>query len=302
MMNLKFGDFPIIMVPVKNLTEGRLIKREGKYYWIQKVNADNSFTGVNAMTGAIESFVPTDSVIPGFNFFTEVVAFDARTLMDPNSKQNMGGNVLGAMLMMKMMDSDKAEFSLDDIDDNSFNGLGMFLPMLLSSKMGNFGFFNNADGTPNIMAMMALMSTNGNGTNDSFMKTYLLSTLISGNNSDNPFGNIMNGFGSLTGTANTGGFVCSTCGKEYSDPSIHFCPECGGRVIASGATCAKCGATLKAGAKFCHVCGTKVGAPTCPKCGKEVSSDAKFCAYCGTNLTETEEPAPTTPDEPASNK
>ena len=291
-MGMKFGDFPIVLIPVKTLTVGRLIKRDQKYYWVQSVNNDNTFTGVNAMTGGVETFVLTESIIPGFNFFTEVIAFDAKTLMDPASNQNMGGNVLGAMLMMKMMDDGgKAEFSLDDINDDSFNGLGMFMPMLLASKDGNLGI-TNPDGSPNIMMMMMMFGSGDGGVND-YMKMTLLSSLLGNGTTPNPLGDIMNGFGgNVTGqnsstphAENVGGFVCSNCGKEYSDPSVHYCPDCGGKVISSAIICSKCGTQLKNGAKFCHVCGTKVGALTCPECGNEVSHGDKFCPNCGHDLS-----------------
>ena len=303
MMNLKFGDFPIALIPVKNLTIGKLTKRDGKYYWIQSLNGDNTFTGVNAMTGAVETFVLNESLIPGFNFYTEVVAFDGKTLLDPNSKQNMGGNLLGAMLMMQAMKSDKAEFSLDDINDDSFNGLGSFMPLLMMSKDGNLGI-TNPDGTPNIMMMMALMSDGGDGGMNDLMQMTLLSNLLGGNTSANPLGDIMNGFvpnataPKATETV-SGDYVCSKCGKKYSDPAIHFCPDCGGNVVVSGATCPKCNAILKDGAKFCHVCGNKIGPATCPKCNSEVPKGAKFCPNCGTDLTPTpNEPAtPPTPEK-----
>lgn len=298
MLNLKLGNFPIIMVPVKNLTVGKLTKRDGKYYWVQSINNDNTFTGVNAMTGAIETFVNNDSLIPGFNFYTEVIAFDGKTLLDPNSKKNMGGNVLGAMLMMKMMDNDKAEFSLDDINDDSFNGLGMFMPMLLASKDGNLGI-TNPDGSPNIMMMMMLMGDGGEGGMNDFMKITLLSNLLGGGNNANPLGDIMNGFAAAVPalapdsatTSEPASFVCSACGKEFNDPAVHFCTECGGKVVPAGATCPKCGAQLKNGAKFCHVCGAKIGANVCKACGKEVPEEAKFCPYCGNDLVNKAAPA-----------
>ena len=294
MMGLKFGDFPIILVPVKNLTVGRLIKKDRKYYWVQSVNPDNTFTGVNAETGAVETFVLTDNLIPGLTFFTEVIAFDAKTLMDPASKQNMGGNVLGAMLMMKMMDGgDKAEFSLDDINDDSFNGLGMFLPMLMASKDGNLGI-TNPDGTPNIMMMMMMFGSGEGGANDIMKYTLLSSMLGGGNNTANPLGDIMSGFtsaipgmGTTAPATGKGHFACTACGKEFDDPKVKFCTECGGPVAPKGTVCPVCGASLKEGAKFCHECGAKIGVLTCPGCGEEVSAEEKFCHNCGLNLKPT---------------
>lgn len=303
MMNLKFGDFPIVLLPVKALNVGDLIKRDGKYFYVQSLNADNTFTGVNAMDGAIQTFLLEESLIPGFKFYTKVVAFDAKTLMDPNSKQNMGGNVLGAMLMMQMAKGDKAEFSLDDINDDSFNGLGCFMPLLLASKDGNLGL-TNADGSPNIMMMMMMFSDDSEGGMNEFMKMTLLSNLLGGNNAANPLGDIMNGLGMATpaAVAPTGNFVCTKCGKQYDDPAVHFCTECGGSVAVAGVQCKKCGATLKAGAKFCHCCGAKVGPEVCPKCGKEVDEDAKFCPHCGQSLKERTidvlVSAPEQPEEP----
>ncbi len=312
MLNLKLGNFPIIVVPVKNLTVGKLTKRDGKYYWVQSINNDNTFTGVNAQTGAIETFVNNDSLIPGFNFYTEVIAFDGKTLLDPNSKQNMGGNVLGAMLMMKMMDNDKAEFSLDDINDDSFNGLGMFLPMLMASKDGSLGI-TNPDGSPNIMMMMMMMGDGGEGGMNDFMKITLLSNLLGGGNNANPLGDMMNGITSVipgigapaaAAAAVPGQYVCTACGKKFDDPEVKFCTECGGVVKAAGNVCPKCGEPLKDGAKFCHKCGAKIGANVCEACGKEVPEEAKFCPYCGNGLVNkaaapAAEPAPAAPAAPA---
>ncbi len=302
MLNLKFGDFPIALIPVKSLTVGRLTKRDGKYFWVQSINNDNTFTGVNAMTGAVETYVMNESLIPGLNFCTEVVAFDGKTLLDPNSKENMGGNLLTAMVMMQMMSSDKAEFSLDDINDDSFSGLGMFLPLLMTSKGGNLGI-TNPDGTPNIMAMM-MIANGGDGNMNDIMKFHLLSSLLSGGNVANPFGDFMNGFAPNAAApkaeeAPEGNYVCSKCGKKYSDPAVHFCTACGGKVVVSGTTCSNCGALIMDGAKFCHVCGKPVGPATCPKCGKEVPEGAKFCPSCGTDLAPAPAPAPTPAPEPA---
>ena len=293
MMNLKFGDFPIVLLPVRDLSIGDLIKRDGKYYYVQSTDAPNTFTGINAMTGEIQTFLYEESLIPGLNFFTKVVAFDAKTMMDPNSKQNMGGNVLGAMLMMQMMNSDKADFSLDDINDDSFNGLGTFMPLLLASKDGNLGL-TNADGTPNIMAMMMLCSDDGSGGLNDFMKVTLLSNLLGGNNAApaNIFGNMFQGFGGAPAPAEPtisvvvakpeDEYECTLCGKTYDDPHVRFCTECGGKVGKKVKNaCKKCGAELKDGAKFCHVCGTKIGPEICNKCGAELPKDAKFCPKCG---------------------
>ena len=293
MMGLKLGNFPIIVIPVKNLTVGKLTKRDGEYYWVMSVNNDNTFTGVNAMTGKVETLVNNDSLIPGFNFYTEVIAFDGKTLLDPASKQNMGGNVLSAMLMMQMMSGDKAEFSLDDINDDSFNGLGMFLPMILASKNGNMGF-TNPDGTPNVMLMMAMMSDGGEGGFNDMLKFSLLSNLMGGGNNANPLGDMMNGITSAipgisvptaAAAPAAGQYACTVCGKKFDDPAIHFCPECGGKVEAVGNVCPNCGEVLMEGAQFCHKCGAKIGGHTCDSCGKEVPEDSKFCPFCGNDLT-----------------
>ena len=311
MMNLKFGDFPIVLLPVRDLTVGDLIKRDGKYYYVQSTDAPNTFTGINAMTGEVQTFLYEQTLIPGLNFFTKVVAFDAKTLMDPNSKQNMGGNVLGAMLMMQMMNSDKAEFSLDDINDDSFNGLGAFMPLLLASKDGNLGI-TNADGTPNIMAMMMLCSDGGSGGMNDFMKVTLLSNLIGGNNTapTNIFGNMFQGFSGAPASAEPtisvvvakpeGEYVCNICGKVYTDENIHFCPACGGVVTKKIVNaCKKCGAELKPDAKFCHVCGAKIGPDTCAKCNVELPEGAAFCPSCGHKVGAPFVPKPATSPAPA---
>ena len=131
------------------------------------------------------------------------------------------------------------------------------------------------------------------------MKITLLSNLLGGGNNANPLGDIMNGFTAAVPalapdsatTSEPASFVCSACGKEFNDPAVHFCTECGGKVVPAGATCPKCGAQLKNGAKFCHVCGAKIGANVCKACGKEVPEEAKFCPYCGNDLVNKTAPA-----------
>jgi predicted RNA-binding Zn-ribbon protein involved in translation (DUF1610 family) len=45
---------------------------------------------------------------------------------------------------------------------------------------------------------------------------------------------------------------CPKCGKEITDPTLKFCPECGAKLLV---TCPKCNIDYPIGTKFCTQCG-----------------------------------------------
>lgn len=286
MAGMKFGDFPVVLLPTKTLSVGDLIKVDGKYHYVKAQNADKTISLIGAADGEVRNIYPEENFIPGFNMFTKVMAFDIKTLTDPASKEGLGGNVLAAICMMQWArGGDTSEFSLDSINDDSFNGLGACLPLLLASKDGNLSsIFTNPDGTPNIMTMMMLGNGSGNTDSDGMMQMMVMSQLLGG---ASPFGTIVpQPVATATPAATSENVACEKCGTVFNDPDIAFCTKCGGKThkLVLDSRCKKCGAKLKENAAFCHVCGTKVAPDTCPSCGKAYDLGDAFCSGCGSPL------------------
>lgn len=281
--NIKVGNFPVMYIPVNQYTIGRLYKEDGQFVFAKSINPEaGTVTLIGGADGIIREKILEESIIPGMTIHTEVVAFDANTLMNPNSNESVANNIMAAMLMMNWSKGNGAEFSLSDINDDSFNGLGAYLPLLIANKGGNLGnMFTNPDGSPNLMMMMALGSNDGNDEGNDMMQMMLLSQLLG--NGSSPFSGILPTQTAPTAVATEKKVICEKCGETYPD-GTNFCPKCGGKTKPVVKTCHKCGATLMEGAAFCHKCGTKVGENVCPKCGRHVQEDENFCAACGTSL------------------
>lgn len=295
---MKMGDFPVFLLPTQTLNVGDLTKMDGKYYYVQSID-QNYITLLGAADGIVRQMLPSDCIIPGMNFYTKVVAFDTKTFIDPQSKQNVSGNIIAAMCLMQWKDGD-SEFSLDNVDDDSFNGLGKFLPLLMASggTNGIGNMFGNSEGGINLPMLMMMGSGNSSEEADDMIQMMVLSQLLGGNN----IGNSM--FGSIPGVAPastvpsdmaSSEVYCPNCNTAYSS-DVQFCPKCGTHTVVKGHVCTGCGATLKDGAAFCHVCGRKVLDDTCPKCGAKVTPGAKFCHSCGTSLEAVVENTPNTSD------
>ncbi len=290
---MKMGDFPVFLLPTKVLAVGDLTKMDGKYYYVQAVD-QNYITMLGAEDGVVRQILPSESIIPGMNLFTKVVAFDTKTLIDPNSKENLSGNILTAMCMMQWSNGNGSEFSLDNIDDNSFNGLGQLLPVLMATGGANGlgNMFGTADGGINLPLLMMMGSGNGSDEANDMVQMLLISQMLGGNTGNNPMGSVLD---SITGMAatpantETAEVYCPNCGDTYSS-DVKFCPKCGTHTAVKGTVCSGCGATLKDGAAFCHVCGKKVGDDTCPSCGTKITPDANFCPSCGATLKATSKP------------
>lgn len=294
LVGMKMGDWPVMLVPVQSLTSGDLTKLDGKYYYVREVQ-ENYFTLLEPATGNICQKIPADCIIPGMNFYTKVVAFDPKTLADPNSKENLSGNIIAAMCLMQWSKGE-SEFSLDNINNDSFNGLGSCLPMLLalngtSNGLGNM--FGTAEGGLNLPLLMMMGSGNDSEESNEAVQFMILSQLLGANKT--------NMFHAITGTTTTAPVnsdgaevVCPKCGKTYT-ADTNFCPECGTHTVAKGKTCTKCGTKLKDGATFCHHCGQKVVIDSCPKCGAKVTPDSNFCAACGAALNAEPSKAPVVP-------
>lgn len=285
---MKMGDFPVFLLPTKTLAVGDLTKMDGKYYYVQSID-NNYITMLGAADGVIRQILPSESIIPGMNLFTKVVAFDTKTLIDPNSKENVSGNILAAMCMMQWSKGNDSEFSLDNIDDNSFNGLGQLLPVLMATGGANGlgNMFGTADGGINLPMLMMMGSGNDSDEANDMVQMLLISQMLGSNN---PMSSMFDSITGITSTAATKPAVsdevyCPNCGDTYS-ADVSFCPKCGTHTAIKGTVCSGCGATLKDGAAFCHVCGKKVLADTCPKCGVKITPEANFCPGCGTALKE----------------
>lgn len=293
---MKMGDFPVLLLPAQTLAVGDLIKMDGKYYYVQSIDK-NYITLLGAADGIVRQILPEENIIPGMNFYTKVVAFDAKTLINPTSKENLSGSILATMLLMQW-NNKESEFSLDNINDDSFNGLGKLLPILMASGtsingLGNM--FRTTDGGINLPLLMAI--GNDSDEDDDPFKLLILTQLLGGNTGNN----VNSMFASIPGIVPTvtsevppsDEVYCPSCGTTYSS-DVKFCIKCGTHTVIKGKNCAGCGAILKDGASFCHVCGKKVLADVCPKCGSKITPDANFCPSCGLDLKVTSEAKPPT--------
>lgn len=293
--NLKMGNFPIFLLPVTQLAVGDLTKIDGQYYYVQEKKPNNSMVLVSAADGFVREMIPEQGLIPGMSIQTKVVAFDINSLTNPSSKENMGGSVLAAMCMMGWADGGKHEFSLDNIQDDSFNGLGACLPMLMAANNGgDFGsLFKSADGSLNLTALMMLGSGSGENDMDNMMQLIILQQLIGGGLTSMP--NILGQNVVIPGVpatpAASAGVVsddeveCEKCGMSYP-AGTNFCPKCGSKTISKLTVCRACGVMLMKGASFCHKCGTKATLTVCSKCNRVLGPDELFCMNCGTKAGE----------------
>lgn len=278
--NMKFGDFRVFLLPDNTLQIDQLYKLDGKYYYVRGIEG-NMATLVDAVEGTVIQKILSECMIPGMNFYTRVVALDPRTMFDPSSKTDMSKNVLAAICMTQWSKGE-SEFSLDSINDDSFNGLGMLLLM-----SGNNDLKNN-------LPMLLMMGAGGDSDEAGGLMQYmLLSTVMGGgtNAGANPFESIL-GLTPATPTAPTvpvasvesaGVLVCPNCGEEYP-AGTNYCSNCGAHTVPKGKHCTNCGTVLNDGAAFCHHCGHKVVRDTCPNCNAKITEDAKFCSACGYNL------------------
>lgn len=263
--SMKMGNFPVFLLPTKVLEVGDLTKMDGKYYYVQKIE-NGILTLLGAADGIIRQILPSESIILGMNIYTKVVAFDTKTLIDPASEENMSGNILAAMCMMQWSKGE-SEFSLDSINDDSFNGLGSCLPVLLALNGGSSNFssmLRTSDGNEiNLPLLMMMGSGNDSNEANEMVQIMLLSQMLGDSN---------------------GKAKCGTATVK----------------INTGKNCINCGATLKEGAKFCHVCGKKVEVLRfCSACGEKNDPDDNFCVHCGNSLKEVVNPTSTEEKETA---
>jgi hypothetical protein len=156
--NMKMGDFPVFLLPTKKLAVGDLAKMEGKYYYVRTpAGEDKTITLLGAEDGNIVQKLPSESLIPGLQFYTKVVAFDPNSLMNPSSKDNMGGALAAILMMGWAKGKGAADFSFDSVGKDSFNGFGSIMPMLMLSGGGLFGGkYKRSDGMLDLPLLMAM--------------------------------------------------------------------------------------------------------------------------------------------------
>lgn len=302
LVNIKFGNFKVFLLPVAKLEVGDLIKKDGSYFYVKAVNPDGTYKLLNAADGMVHDWVSDQNFVFNTTFYTKVVALDPNTLMN-GSKENMGNNVLAAIFMMSWANGgSKEEFSLDSISDDAFNGLGSYLPLLITTNGGNFGsIFTGPDGKPNL-AMMMMLGSDGESDMDSMMQMLLLQQLMGGgiNNAlssqqtegsgNTAILNQLNGLLSGVAPASSEDKVkCEKCGQEYK-ADAKFCSKCGGKTKPLFDTCNKCGAALKPDAKFCHKCGASTAPSVVCMCGHAFRDGEAFCPNCGKPCAVANEP------------
>lgn len=214
-------------------------------------------------------------------------------MFDNTSGTDMSKNIITALLMTQWSKGE-SDFSLDNIDDDSFNGLGMLLLM-----GGNNGLSTmlNGEGGMNLPMILAMGNAFDSEESGGFMQYMLLNSILNGGNNNgmnNLFGNIpgITPAPAVEAVVSEDTVFCPNCSKEFPE-GAKFCSECGAHTVPKGKHCTKCGAKLINGAAFCHICGKKAVADECPNCHTKIAQDAKFCSACGFNLKEDHISAPT---------
>ena len=267
--SLKIGSLPLLLIPIKNPSPGDLLKIDRNYYYVREVK-NNALVLIGAADGVIQERIKEESLIPGLDFYTKVIAFNQANFTD-SANNDVSGNLLAAILLNLWSSNDGgAKFSLDNIGD-SFNGLGdNLLPLLLAN---NSGILSNVFGGTDIAGNLPLLLALGGDSNNDATQLLILSQLL---DKKQPLNNF------VLGAPAGGEVVCTGCGKHYPSADTKFCPDCGAVTKSAAKLCKKCNAVLKADAAFCHNCGAKAAeVAVCPVCGKELADGAKFCSKCG---------------------
>ncbi len=291
---MKMGNFPIVLLPTNTLMSGDLIKLNGKYMSVKSVNQTaGTITVIDTAAGVVQDIIPESSLILGTPIFTKVMAMDATTLTDKSSNQNISGNLLAAMCMMQWSEGNQADFSLDNVNDSSFNGLGQYLPLILASGGNLGGMFGSNDGKMDLSQLFMLGAVTGDSGSGDPTQMLVLSQLLGGGNS--LFGSVAPATSAVPAVGDT--VVCESCGVTYP-AGTNFCSKCGSHTKSLQPTCRECGAVLSNDAVFCSNCGTKVKLTSCPECGADLDEGAKFCSKCGHNVSAKPVAAPAPAEQP----
>lgn len=178
--DLRLGNLPIFVLPTAKLSEGDLIKDDGEYYFVMKVEAGSTQT-LCAKTGEMKEVIPIKNIL-GFSCYSKVIAlsdylnmesdFDVEkmAIMSALCGQTAGedGGQMNQLLPL-MIFKDK----LGTEDD-------VIKVMLMSSVIGNpvAGCEQNT-GMNQLLPLMFLKDKSGD---DETMKMMLMSSAM-GNNS-----------------------------------------------------------------------------------------------------------------------
>ena len=112
--SLKIGSLPLLLIPIKNPSPGDLLKIDRNYYYVREVK-NNALVLIGAADGVIQERIKEESLIPGLDFYTKVIAFNQANFTD-SANNDVSGNLLAAILLSQWSSNDGgAKFSLDNI-------------------------------------------------------------------------------------------------------------------------------------------------------------------------------------------
>ena len=171
--DMQLGNLPIFMMPTTKLKEGDLIKDDGEYYFVMKVENGSTQT-MCAKNGELKTVIPIKNVL-GFSCYSKVIAinnsgnFDSKKLVVMSLLGGFTGKNGGQMnqFLPMMLLNDKL-----DVDDD-------MLKMMLMSSMTSAsaeGGEQNAN-MNNLLPMMLFKDKLD--TDDDMMNMLLMSSMMS---------------------------------------------------------------------------------------------------------------------------
>ena len=182
--NMQLGNLPIFILPTTKLSEGDLIKDDGEYYFVMKVDTGSTQT-LCAKTGEMKTVIPIKNVL-GFSCYMKVIAlsdslnlnieddFDVEKLAIMSAMYNQSGENSAQMnqLLPLLLFKDKLSG-----DDDIKNLLLMSYMMPAQTKDGV------QNGTINQLLPLMLFKDKI-GKDDDMMKLLLISSMTGGNMTD----------------------------------------------------------------------------------------------------------------------
>ena len=179
---MKFGNFPIFMLPTTKLKEGDLIKDSGEFYYVKEVEPE--IRAVSPKTGEIKTLIPTKNIM-GFQIYTKVKAlvggmkegFDDKTMlvlaaMGQNGENGNQMNQLLPLLFLKDKTSDEDDlttlllltYMTNPASEGENDQMNQFLPLLLLK--------DKSGGEDDLTKLLLLSTMNGNNSNP--LMSYLM--------------------------------------------------------------------------------------------------------------------------------
>lgn len=151
--DIQLGNLPIFILPTTKLSEGDLIKDNGKYYFVTKVANSKTLTQVlSVKTGEMKSIVPIKNVL-GFSCYSKVIAL--------SDSLNIGDDFdVEKLAIMSAMCGQTSE------EGNQMNQL--LLMMLFKDKLGG----------DNDMKKLLIMSSMMNPKSDNTQMNQLLPMML----------------------------------------------------------------------------------------------------------------------------